>query len=216
MEELKYRLRLRPVQLSLKCHRTSIPSLRSPITMDTHLPALKWGEGSLIRVLWAERLEKPVITAQTACECDDIAVLAIYSQLVRKPHSRHHNIATLSPNSDVPLEIRVQSQKSYTKIRPWRASFKQQLPFLPRSGSRRRCSTSTASAVRERPSDGTYRLGHESACHSLTLLQVLPFVLYPAGSMVRCEIEGPRHGIPRYSRFRYRRVRSSSGRRVHL
>lgn len=86
--------------------------------MDTHLPALKWGEGSLIRVLWAERLEKPVITAQTACECDDIAVLAIYSQLVRKPHSRHHNIATLSPNSDVPLEIRVHIHSLYEKAKP--------------------------------------------------------------------------------------------------
>ncbi|KAJ7794599.1 hypothetical protein B0H14DRAFT_2621736 [Mycena olivaceomarginata] len=118
MEELKYQLRLRPVQLALKCHRTSIPSLRSPVTMDTHLPALKWGEGSLIRVLWAERLEKPVITAQTACECDDIAVLAIYSQLVRKPHSRHHNIATLSPNSDVPLEIRVHIHSLYEKAKP--------------------------------------------------------------------------------------------------
>ncbi|KAJ7806189.1 hypothetical protein B0H14DRAFT_3152985 [Mycena olivaceomarginata] len=90
----------------------------SPVTMDTHLLALKWGEGSLIRVLWDERLEKPVITAQTACECDDIAVLAIYSQLVRKPHSRHHNIATLSPNSDVPLEIRVHIHSLYEKAKP--------------------------------------------------------------------------------------------------
>ncbi|KAJ7862097.1 hypothetical protein B0H14DRAFT_3134327 [Mycena olivaceomarginata] len=54
------------------------------------LTALKWGEGSLIRVLWDERLEKPVITTQTACECDDIAVLAIYSQLA-KPEILHQN-----------------------------------------------------------------------------------------------------------------------------
>ncbi|KAJ7791476.1 hypothetical protein B0H14DRAFT_2624947 [Mycena olivaceomarginata] len=56
----------------------SAPHSRSS---DTHLPALYWGGGSPIRVLWAERLEKPVITAQTGCECDDIAVLAIYSQM---------------------------------------------------------------------------------------------------------------------------------------
>jgi hypothetical protein len=79
------------------------------------LPALEWGKGSPIRVLWAQRLEKPVITAQTACECDDIAVLAIYSQLVRKPHSRRHRIATLSPDSDVPLEIRLHIRSLYEK-----------------------------------------------------------------------------------------------------
>ncbi|KAJ7862104.1 hypothetical protein B0H14DRAFT_3444873 [Mycena olivaceomarginata] len=66
----------------------------------------------------AKRLEKPVITAQTACECDDIAVLAIYSQLVRKPHSRCHNIATLSPNSDVPPEIRVHIHSLYEQAKP--------------------------------------------------------------------------------------------------
>ncbi|KAJ7882950.1 hypothetical protein B0H14DRAFT_3751538 [Mycena olivaceomarginata] len=79
----------------------------------THLPALEWGKGSPIRVLWAQRLEKPVITAQTACECDD--VLAIYSQLVRKPHSRRHRIAPLSPDSDVPLEIRLHIRSLYEK-----------------------------------------------------------------------------------------------------
>ncbi|KAJ7872621.1 hypothetical protein B0H14DRAFT_3563205 [Mycena olivaceomarginata] len=84
----------------------------------THLPALHWGEGSLLRVLWAERLEKPVITAQTACECDDIAVLTLYSQMVRKPHSRRHNISTLTPNPDVPLEIRAHIHTLYEKAKP--------------------------------------------------------------------------------------------------
>ncbi|KAJ7854404.1 hypothetical protein B0H14DRAFT_3650459 [Mycena olivaceomarginata] len=84
----------------------------------THLPALHWGEGSLLRVLWAECLEKPVITAQTACECDDIAVLTLYSQMVRKPHSRRHNISTLTPNPDVPLEIRAHIHTLYEKAKP--------------------------------------------------------------------------------------------------
>ncbi|KAJ7933630.1 hypothetical protein B0H13DRAFT_1855872 [Mycena leptocephala] len=80
-----------------------------------HFPAIEWGRGSPIRVLWAERLEKPVITAQTACECDDIAVLAIYSQVVRKPHSRRHKVATLSPDSDVPPELRFHIRSLYEK-----------------------------------------------------------------------------------------------------
>ncbi|KAJ7889151.1 hypothetical protein B0H14DRAFT_2692457, partial [Mycena olivaceomarginata] len=84
----------------------------------THLPVLHWGEGSLLRVLSAERLEKPVITAQTACECDDIAVLALYSQIVRKPHSRRHNISTLTPNPDVPPEIRTHIRSLYEKGKP--------------------------------------------------------------------------------------------------
>ncbi|KAJ7914137.1 hypothetical protein B0H13DRAFT_1873215 [Mycena leptocephala] len=84
----------------------------------THLPALHWGEGSLLRVLWAERLEKPVITAQTACECDDITVLALYSQIIRKPLSRRHNISTLTPNPDVPLEIRTHIRSLYEKAKP--------------------------------------------------------------------------------------------------
>ncbi|KAJ7893106.1 hypothetical protein B0H14DRAFT_915019 [Mycena olivaceomarginata] len=39
-------------------------------------------------------------------------------QLVRKPHSRHYNIAILSPNSDVPLEIRVHIHSLYEKAKP--------------------------------------------------------------------------------------------------
>jgi hypothetical protein len=39
-------------------------------------------------------------------------------QLVRKPHSRHYNIAILSPNSDVPLDIRVQIHSLYEKAKP--------------------------------------------------------------------------------------------------
>ncbi|KAJ7851406.1 hypothetical protein B0H14DRAFT_2581432 [Mycena olivaceomarginata] len=87
-------------------------ALHSPYT---HLPALEWGEGTPIRVLWAERLEIPVFTAQTACECDYIAVLAIYSQVVRKPHSRRHRVATLSPDSHVPPEIQSHIRSLYEK-----------------------------------------------------------------------------------------------------
>jgi hypothetical protein len=103
--------------------------------MATHLPALHWGEGSLLRVLWAERLEKAAITAQTACECDDVAVLALYSQTVRKPHSRRHNISTLTPNPDIPFEIRTHIQSLYEKAKAEILDQNQTLEGLARTTS---------------------------------------------------------------------------------
>ncbi|KAJ7848706.1 hypothetical protein B0H14DRAFT_3452921 [Mycena olivaceomarginata] len=42
----------------------------------------------------------------------------IYSQMVRKPDSRRHNISTLTPNPDVSLEIRTHIRTIYEKSAP--------------------------------------------------------------------------------------------------
>jgi hypothetical protein len=38
--------------------------------------------------------------------------------MVRKPHSRRHNISTLTPNPDIPLEIRAHIHTLYEKVKP--------------------------------------------------------------------------------------------------
>jgi hypothetical protein len=38
--------------------------------------------------------------------------------MVRKPHSRRHNISTLTPNPDIPLEIRAHIHTLYEKAKP--------------------------------------------------------------------------------------------------
>ncbi|KAJ7829588.1 hypothetical protein B0H14DRAFT_3143865 [Mycena olivaceomarginata] len=72
------------------------------------------GERNPIRIPWAKRLHRPIIiTAKTAIECDDIVVLALYSQLARRSRARRHNTATLSLHPDVPSELRARIRSLY-------------------------------------------------------------------------------------------------------
>lgn len=85
-----------------------------------HLPfsmpptSLCTGERNPIRIPWAKRLHRSVIiTAKTAIECDDIVVLALYSQLARRSPARRHNTSTLSLHPDVPWELRARIRSLY-------------------------------------------------------------------------------------------------------
>ncbi|KAJ7726668.1 hypothetical protein B0H14DRAFT_2641058 [Mycena olivaceomarginata] len=96
------------------------------------------GDSNPIRILWAKRLHRPIIvTAKTAIDCDDIVVLALYSQLARRSPARRHNAATLSVHPDVPLDFAPTSvhsmneerKQSGTEIRLNRAFLRRQPCF---------------------------------------------------------------------------------------
>lgn len=79
---------------------------------------LHGGESNPIRFLWAKHLHRPfTVTAKTAVDCDDILVLALYSQLARRSPARRHNAATLSLHPDVPLELRAHIRSLYEQAK---------------------------------------------------------------------------------------------------
>jgi hypothetical protein len=57
------------------------------------------------------------VTAKTAVDCEDILVLALYSQLARRSPARRHNAAILSVHPDVPLELRAHIRSLYEQAK---------------------------------------------------------------------------------------------------